>query len=85
MCRPYCTIDDWATMLTVPGSGISSVSTPASVLYAVNNSSDDDEPETEECPWSYLDLRRDFYAEVRKMKWPHPRFLDPCPPRSLPA
>jgi hypothetical protein len=50
-----------------------------------DDGSDDDEPETEECPWSYLDLRRDFYAEVRKMKWPHPRLLDPCPPRSLPA
>ena len=37
-----------------------------------DDGSDDDEPETEECPWSYLDLRRDFYAEVRKMKWPHP-------------
>lgn len=30
-----------------------------------NDGSDDDEPDAEACPWSYLDLRRDFYAEVR--------------------
>ena len=30
-----------------------------------NDGSDDDDPDAEACPWSYLDLRRDFYAEVR--------------------
>ena len=28
-----------------------------------NDGSDDDDPDAEACPWSYLDLRRDFYAE----------------------
>ena len=47
-----------------------------------NDGSDDDDPDAEACPWSYLDLRRDFYAEVRFAckSPPLPRLaLDPRP------
>ena len=49
-----------------------------------NDGSDDDDPDAEACPWSYLDLRRDFYAEVRLR--PSPRlFPDPPSTRARPS